>query len=129
MFLQNADCGRNYCELCISSCISRGYYYEGQPFDFPAAFSPHLASHAKQNQLIFNPDAGGKDFAAQATDGGLASIVMQSISMCDKVRQQLNAKNSSCLYSRAETVTSAAQHEGRAYFEIYLCCSGKERST
>ncbi|CAM9822675.1 unnamed protein product, partial [Ectocarpus sp. 13 AM-2016] len=35
-------------------------------------------------QLIFNPDAGGKDFAARATDGGLASMVMRSISMCDK---------------------------------------------
>ncbi|CAM9450908.1 unnamed protein product [Ectocarpus fasciculatus] len=35
-------------------------------------------------ELIFNPDAGGKEFAARATDGGLASMVMQSISMCDK---------------------------------------------
>ncbi|CAM9176842.1 unnamed protein product [Hapterophycus canaliculatus] len=35
-------------------------------------------------ELIFNPDAGGKDFASKATDGGLAKMVMQSVSMCDK---------------------------------------------
>lgn len=50
-------------------------------------------------QLIFNPDAGGKDFAARATDGGLASMVMQSISMCDKVWDEFFSK-----YNR-ETIT------------------------
>lgn len=49
---------------------------------------PPLSSrfYERQRQLIFNPEAGGKDFAAQATDGGLASMVMRSVSMCDKVQ-------------------------------------------
>lgn len=93
MFLQNANWAKEHVSYyCVSTCMSRGDD-EGTAFDFPAAFSPHLASHAKQYQLIFNPDAGGKEFAAQATDGGLASMVMQSISMCDKVMQQLIAKH------------------------------------
>lgn len=37
-------------------------------------------------QLLFNPAAGGEEFAGKATDGGLANMVMQSVSMCDKVR-------------------------------------------
>lgn len=42
-------------------------------------------AHVAEPQLLFNPGAGGEEFAAKAIDGGLASMVMQSISMCDKV--------------------------------------------
>lgn len=36
-------------------------------------------------QFLFDPVVGGTDFEARATDGGLGSMVMRSVSMCDKV--------------------------------------------
>lgn len=70
------------------------FHYESRTFNRNMASTDELmnghamAHHApcQNSQLIFNPDAGGKDFAARATDGGLANMVMRSVSMCDKVR-------------------------------------------
>eukprot|EP00903_Cladosiphon_okamuranus_P008389 g8065.t1 len=55
-------------------------------YELPDGSTVALDSECRSQaaELIFNPEAGGKSFAAQATDGGLASMVMQSVSMCDK---------------------------------------------
>eukprot|EP00752_Nemacystus_decipiens_P012118 g10743.t1 len=55
-------------------------------YELPDGSTVSLDSECRSQaaELIFKPEAGGEDFAAQATDGGLASMVMQSVSMCDK---------------------------------------------
>ncbi|CAM9852247.1 unnamed protein product, partial [Choristocarpus tenellus] len=74
-------------KLCYVPVKGKGNDVPGEDeYELPDGTTITLNSQCRSQaaELLFTPEAGGEVFSSRAVDGGVASMVMQSISMCDK---------------------------------------------